>query len=89
MGLYVRTTGEPQVIQEEIRNYRSIAKPQFAENGIPVEALAAVNFVEVGESNDDLQVVYAIQEGDRIGYYRGYCVPGFGGPTEWKKVKLR
>ncbi|MDA7933974.1 hypothetical protein N9B65_02885 [Akkermansiaceae bacterium] len=91
MGLYVRVDkdGEPHPVQENISNFTTIARGQFAEKGIPANAIAAASFLEMGDPKADLQAVYAIRQDDDIHVFRGYFVPGFGGPVEWERVKIR
>jgi hypothetical protein len=88
MGLYVRAGGEPHPIQENIRNFTMITKRQFSQKGIPANAIAAASFLETGDSKDDLQAIYVVKENGRVQAFRGYFVPGFGGPVEWEKVSL-
>ncbi|MEN8772771.1 MAG: hypothetical protein ABF379_15800 [Akkermansiaceae bacterium] len=88
MGLYVRTNDEPYPVEENIRNFSTIDRRQFLEKGIPPEAISAASFLKTGESRDDFQAVYAIKVDGQIQVYRGYFVPGFGGPVEWERVKL-
>jgi hypothetical protein len=88
MGLYVRAGGEPRPIQENIRNFTMITKRQFSQKGIPANAIAAASFLETGDSKDDLQAIYVIKEDGQVQAFRGYFVPGFGGPVEWEKVNL-
>jgi hypothetical protein len=88
MGLYVRAGGEPHPIQENIRNFTMITKRQFSQKGIPANAIAAASFLETGDSKDDLQAIYVVKENGQVQAFRGYFVPGFGGPVEWEKVSL-
>tara|TARA_S200000501_G_C20762002_1_gene716555 strand:- start:638 stop:1129 length:492 start_codon:yes stop_codon:yes gene_type:complete len=88
MGLYVRTGGEPYPIQENIRNFTMITKRQFSRKGVPASAITAASFLEVGDSKEDLQAIYVVKEGSQFKAFRGYFVPGFGGPVEWEQVDL-
>jgi hypothetical protein len=91
MGLYVCVDkdGEPHPVQENISNFTTIARGQFAGKGIPASAISAASFLEAGDSKADLQAIYAIRQADDIQVFRGYFVPGFGGPVEWERVKIR
>jgi hypothetical protein len=88
MGLYVRAGGEPYPIQENIRNFTIITKRQFSRKGVPASAIAAASFLEVGDSKEDLQAIYVVKEDSQFKAFRGYFVPGFGGPVEWEQVDL-
>ena len=88
MGLYLVTTGEPKSIQENIRNFAPIEQGQFARNQIPAHAIAAGRFLEVGDSMEDFQAVFVVQEEGQLRVYRGYFIPGFGGPLEWERVRF-
>ena len=88
MGLYVRAGGEPYPIQENIRNFTMITKRQFSQKGIPPNAIAAASFLEAGDSKGDLQAIYVIKVDGQVQAFRGYFVPGFGGPVEWEQVDL-
>lgn len=89
MSLYFQASGEPLPVQEEIQNFVTIARRQFAEKGIPAGAITAVGFLEAGDPREDFQFAYAIEEEGEIRVYRGYIVPGFGGPVEWERVRFR
>ena len=88
MGLYVRTSGEPHPVQENILNFTTINRRQFSQKGIPAKAIAAGSFLEAGDSKADLQAIYMIKVDGQVQVFRGYFVPGFGGPVEWNQVKL-
>mgnify|MGYP006889503939 CR=1 FL=1 len=76
-------------MQESIQSYTTISRGQFTQKNIPADAIAAVSFLEAGDSSSDRQVVYVIEEDDQLLLYRGYLVPGYGGPVEWEREKLQ
>lgn len=88
MSLYVHTEGDPQPVQESVRNFTLLGRGQFTKNGIPAKALIGATFLEMRDSREDLQAIYAIKDEEVIKVYRGYFVPGFGGPIEWTEVPL-
>jgi hypothetical protein len=89
MGLYARTSGEPHPVQESIQSYTTIGRGQFAQVNIPSDAIAAVSFLVAGDSRADRQAAYVVEKDEQLWLYQGYFVPGYGGPIEWKREKLR
>ena len=65
-----------------------ITKMQFPHKRITSKDIDAASFLETGDSKDDLQAIYVVKENGQVQAFRGYFVPGFGGPVEWEKVSL-
>lgn len=88
LQLFIRTDGDPHPVEENLRSFTTVAREQYAEFGIPAQALAAARFLETKDSPEDMQAIYALPTTEGIRVFRGYYVPGYGGPVDWDEVDL-
>ncbi len=88
MSLFAEIDGTDHLIQDEVRSFTMISAREYAERGIPENAVLAATFLETVDSRLDYQGVYVIRDETGPKIYRGFYVPGLGNEVEWESVKL-